>query len=148
MKPISALCKTIGYTFKNDTYLVQALTRASYAKEQNLPYNMDSLAVLGDSVLDLVTIMDILNDGETKKSEITRRKIDEVNMTVLRKISEKIELPSYVLWGKGEQQMKIWTNGRVSAECFEALIGAVYLDGGIDASTTVIHNVKNDEMIF
>ncbi|HJJ55823.1 MAG TPA: ribonuclease III, partial [Methanocorpusculum sp.] len=87
MKPISALCKTIGYTFKNDTYLVQALTRASYAKEQNLPYNMDSLAVLGDSVLDLVTIMDILNDGETKKSEITRRKIDEVNMTVLRKIS-------------------------------------------------------------
>ncbi|MDR0439032.1 MAG: ribonuclease III, partial [Methanocalculaceae archaeon] len=134
------LYEGIGYTFKNEAYLDHAMTRTAYARENKIPMNktMDSLAILGDAVLDLVMICEIMMDGECDKGEITRKKIDAVNMTVVRKIAERLDLPSYVRWGKGELRMQVWTSGRVSAECFEALIGAAYMDGGVDATTTII----------
>lgn len=137
------LYEKIGYTFKNESYLDHAMTRTAYAREHETPMNetMDSLAILGDAVLDLVMIGEIMAEGEYDKGEITRRKIDAVNMTVVRKIAEELELPSYMRWGKGELRMQIWTSGRVSAECFEALVGAAYMDGGVDAATQIIRNV-------
>lgn len=138
------LYEKIGYTFKNEAYLVHAMTRTAYAREHETPMNetMDSLAVLGDAVLDLVMICEIMAEGGYDKGEITRKKIDAVNMTVVRKIAERLELPSYMQWGKGELRMQIWTSGRVSAECFEALVGAAYMDGGVEAATTIIRTVR------
>lgn len=139
------LYEKIGYTFKNEAYLDHAMTRTAYdAREHETPMNetMDSLAVLGDAVLDLVMICEIMAEGEYDKGEITRKKIDAVNMTVVRKIAERLELPSYMQWGKGELRMQIWTSGRVSAECFEALVGAAYMDGGVEAATTIIRTVR------
>jgi ribonuclease-3 len=134
------LYEEMGYTFRNEVYLDHAMTRTAYARENEIPINktMDPLAILGDAVLDMVIIFEIMMDGEYDKGEITRKKIDAVNMTVVRKIAERLDLPSYVRWGKGELRMHIWTSGRVSAECFEALIGAAYLDGGVEATTTII----------
>ncbi|MDU9376407.1 Ribonuclease 3 [Methanocorpusculaceae archaeon Sp1] len=135
----------IGYTFKNEEYLNHAMTRTAYAREHEIPMSetMDSFAVLGDAVLDLVVIREIIADGEYDKGEITRKKIDSVNMTVVRKIAEELDLPSYMRWGKGEIRMQIWTSGRVSAECFEALVGAAYMDGGIDAAAKIIGTVRH-----
>jgi ribonuclease-3 len=134
------LYQEIGYTFRNEMYLDHAMTRTAYARENEIPTNktMDPFAILGDAVLDVVIIFEIMMNGEYDKGEITRKKIDAVNMTVVRKIAERLDLPSYVRWGKGELHMHIWTSGRVSAECFEALIGAAYLDGGVEATTTII----------
>jgi ribonuclease-3 len=87
-------------------------------------------------------ICEIMAEGEYDKGEITRKKIDAVNMTVVRKIAEQLELPLYMRWGKGELRMQIWTSGRVSAECFEALIGAAYMDGGVEAATAIIRTVR------
>ncbi len=138
------LYEKIGYTFQNELYLEHAMTRTAYARENETPMNetMDSLAVLGDAVLDLVVIVRLMEEGEYDKGEITRRKIDAVNMTVVRRFAEKLGLPEYMKWGKGEYRMKIWTSGRVSAECFEALMGAAYLDGGISAAKTILDNVS------
>ncbi|MDR3102307.1 MAG: ribonuclease III [Methanocalculaceae archaeon] len=140
----AALYKKIGYRFRNEAYLDHAVIRAAYAHEheRSMHETMDSLAVLGDAVLDLVMICEIIAAGVYDKGEITRRKIEAVNMTVIRKIAERLELPSYILWGKGELRMQIWTSGRVSAECLEALIGAAYLDGGVDAATQIINTVR------
>ena len=137
------LYEKIGYTFQNEQYLEHAMTRTAYARENETPMNetMDSLAVLGDAVLDLVVIVRLMEEGEYDKGEITRRKIDAVNMTVVRRFAEKLGLPDYMKWGKGESRMKIWTSGRVSAECFEALMGAAYLDGGVPAAKTILDNV-------
>ncbi len=139
----AALYEKIGYTFKNEEYLDHAMTRTAYAREHETPMRetMDSFAVLGDAVLDLVVIEEIIASGEYDKGEITRKKIDSVNMTVVRKIAENLGLPSYMRWGKGEARMQIWTSGRVSAECFEALIGAAYMDGGIGAAVQIIDTV-------
>jgi len=138
------LYEKIGYTFKNEAYLDHAMTRTAYARERETPMNetMDSLAILGDAVLDPVMVCEIVAEGEYDKGEITRKKIDAVNMTVVRKIAERLELPSYMQWGKGELRMQIWTSGRVSAECFEALVGAAYMDGGVEAATTIIRTVR------
>lgn len=141
------LYEKIGYTFKNEAYLNQAMTRTAYARENETPMSetMDALAVLGDAVLDLVIICEIMAEGEYDKGEITRKKIDAVNMTVVRRIAEQLDLPSYMRWGKGELRMQIWTSGRVSAECFEALIGAAYMDGGVEAATTIIRTVRTPQ---
>ncbi len=133
----------IGYTFADENLLLHALTRTAYARENELSMSetMDSLAVLGDAVLDLIVIRRLIEEGEFDKGEITRKKIELVNMTVVRRLAEDISLPEYMRWGKGELRMQIWTSGRVSAECFEALMGAAYLDGGIKASAAILNHV-------
>ena len=133
----------IGYTFKNVDLLLHALTRTAYARENELSMSetMDALAVLGDAVLDLIVIRKLIEEGEFDKGEITRKKIELVNMTVVRRLAEDIGLPEYMRWGKGELRMQIWTSGRVSAECFEALMGAAYLDGGVEASAAILDHV-------
>jgi len=139
----SDLYEKIGYTFRNVDLLTHALTRTAYARENELSMHdtMDSLAVLGDAVLDLIVICRLIRDGEFDKGEITRKKIDLVNMTVVRRLAEEIGLPEYMKWGKGELRMQIWTSGRVSAECFEALMGAAYLDGGVEAARSILDHV-------
>jgi ribonuclease-3 len=67
--------------------------------------------------------------------------MDLVNMSVLRRKAEEIGLCSYVRWGVGEERMHIWTSGRVMAECFEALLGAVYLDGGLQKAEEVLNRL-------
>ena len=139
----SELYEKIGYTFKHEELLTHALTRNAYARENGLSMSdtMDSLAVLGDAVLDLLVICQLIGEGEFDKGEITRKKIDLVNMSVVRHVAEELDLPHYMKWGKGELRMQVWTNGRVSAECFEALMGAVYLDGGMEASKILYDHV-------
>ena len=143
----SDLYAKIGYTFTNVDLLLHALTRTAYARENELSMSdtMDSLAVLGDAVLDLIVIRQLIEEGEFDKGEITRKKIDLVNMTVVRRLAEDIGLPEYMRWGKGEIRMQIWTSGRVSAECFEALIGAAYLDGGVEASAAILDHLWTPE---
>ena len=140
---ISEFYESIGYHFQNEDYLIHALTRTAFARENNIPleYTMDYLAVLGDAVIEILVIEDVISAGVTEKGEITRLKIDRVNMSALRHIGEVLELPDLVLWGKGETSMHIWTSGRVLAECFEALMGAVYMDGGMGAARTVFETV-------
>lgn len=144
---ISEFYERIGYSFENEDFLVHALTRTAFARENNisLAYTMDYLAVLGDAVIEILTIEDIIASGVTEKGEITRQKIDRVNMSALRRIGEELELPDLVLWGKGEISMHIWTSGRVLAECFEALMGAVYMDGGMTAARVVFERVQSGQ---
>ena len=134
----------IGYTFKRTAYLERALTRLAHAKEQGLPSDahMDALAVLGDAVVEIVVIRSLIDAGEHDKGAITTAKVDLVNMSVLRGLAETLALTDYVRWGKGEKEQHIWTSGRVLAECMEAVIGAVFLDGGIKAADAVLRKVR------
>ncbi|NLM29615.1 MAG: ribonuclease III, partial [Methanomicrobiales archaeon] len=79
--------------------------------------------------------------GAHDKGAITNRKVNLVNMTRLRGLAEGLSLEEYVRWGKGEAAQAVWTSGRVLAECMEALIGAVYLDGGMDAAAGVLQRL-------
>ncbi|MDD3407039.1 MAG: ribonuclease III domain-containing protein [Methanomicrobium sp.] len=132
---IVLLQRKINYNFADQNLLIRALTRHAYAKENSLAdYDyMDAYATLGDSVIDVVVILRLMELGDHEKGIITTKKTDLVNMTRLRNLAESLGLENYVIWGKGEKQQHIWTSGRVLAECMEAVTGAVYLDGGINA---------------
>jgi len=140
------LCVALGYSFTDSSLLEDALTRVAYATENNINqmHTMDRYAVLGDAVLDVAIVERLLETGEHDKGDITQKKINSVNMMVFRRIAESIQLPEYVHWGKGELRMRIWESGRVSAECFEAVVGAAYLDGGMSAVKSIVRAVSLD----
>lgn len=137
------LFQAIGYTFSDIKLLNSALTRVAYAGEHGIEKKrtMDRFAVLGDAALDTAVIEYLLALGEDDKGDITMKKIALVNMSVFRRFAESINLPDFVFWGAGELRQRIWESGRVSAECFEALCGAAYLDGGMDAVKIILKTV-------
>jgi len=133
----------IGYTFQDRSLLERALTRLAYTLEAGLPpeAHMDALATLGDAVINVVVVEAVVMGGAHDKGAISNRKMNLVNMTRLRGLAEDLDLEEYVRWGKGEAAQAVWTSGRVLAECMEALIGAVYLDGGMDAAAGVLRRL-------
>jgi len=133
----------IGYTFRKPYLLDRALTRLAYTLETGLPpeMHMDALATLGDAVINVVVVDAIVAAGAHDKGAITNRKMNMVNMSKLRALAEEIGLADHVRWGKGEAAQRVWTSGRVLAECLEALIGAVYLDGGMEMAAEVLRRL-------
>ncbi len=133
----------IGYTFRDRSLLERALTRLAYTLEAGLPpdAHMDALATLGDAVINVVVVEAVVAGGAHDKGAISTRKMNLVNMTRLRGLAEDLDLGDYVRWGKGEAAQAVWTSGRVLAECLEALVGAVYLDGGMDAAAGMLRRL-------
>jgi ribonuclease-3 len=136
------LQEVIKYQFNDVGLLERALTRYARSKEQDLgpDAHMDALATLGDAVIELIVLDTLVHAGITEKGEISKMKMNCVNMSVLRALAEQISLQKFVYWGKGETHMQIWTSGRVLAECMEAVIGAAYLDGGVAGARSVLQN--------
>lgn len=132
--------EVIGYTFTSPDILNRALQRKAYCQEQGLSddSHMDALATLGDAVIELLILTRLVKGGGNDKGDISVRKMDLVNMSILRRAAEKINLSDYISWGNGEKRNHIWTSGRVLAECTEALIGGVFLDGGLSSSEKVM----------
>lgn len=139
----------IGYVFRDRSLLLRALTRLAYTLEAGLPLDahMDALATLGDAVINVVVVEAAVAGGAHDKGAITNKKMNLVNMSRLRSLAEDLNLADYVRWGKGEATQGVWTSGRVLAECLEALIGAVYLDGGMHAATGVLRGLGLTEKV-
>ena len=129
----------INYEFKNKEYILEALTHCSYSNEnKNYPFN-ERLEFLGDSVLSIV-ISDYLFKKETKlpEGELTKIRANIVCEESLSEVSKNIHLGKYMLLGKGEEA----TGGRerisILADALEAVIAAIYLDGGIKCAREFI----------
>ncbi|MFQ9288320.1 MAG: ribonuclease III [Intestinibacter bartlettii] len=129
----------INYEFKNKEYILEALTHSSYSNEnKNYTFN-ERLEFLGDSVLSIV-ISDYLFKKETKlpEGELTKIRANIVCEESLSEVSKNIHLGKYMLLGKGEEA----TGGRerisILADALEAVIAAIYLDGGIKCAREFI----------
>ena len=128
------LCETLQYQFKDQSILTNALTHSSYANEQASKKckSNERLEFLGDSVLSIV-ISEYLYKHyyNLPEGELTKIRAAIVCEKSLYERAKGIGLGKYLLLGKGEEA----TNGRermsILADAFEALMGAVYLDGGI-----------------
>jgi len=139
----------IGYVFRDRALLSRALTRLAYTLEAGLPpsAHMDALATLGDAVINVAVVEALVAGGAHDKGAISNRKMNLVNMTRLRELAQDLDLEDYVRWGKGEAAQAVWTSGRVLAECLEALVGAVYLDGGMSAAAGVLRQLGLTERV-
>jgi ribonuclease-3 len=133
--------RTIGYRFRDRGLLEHALTHSSRVHEDASGGVIDneSLEFLGDSVLGFV-IADMLfrefpHHNEGQKSKL---KASIVSASSLARLGERIGLGDHLILGRGEEK----TGGRrkhaLIADCYEALIAAIYLDGGIDAARAFI----------
>lgn len=127
------LQKEIGYRFKNTELLRRAVTHSSYANENHLDGDNERLEFLGDSVLGFITAEYLFSHHrELPEGELTKLRAYAVCEQSLYGYARKIRLGEKLRLGRGEEN----TGGRerpsVLSNAFEALIAAVYLDGGLE----------------
>ena len=147
-KNMKELEQKIGYTFKNKHLLKQALTHSSYANEKKLGKLgcNERLEFLGDAVLELVS-SDYLYAcfPQMPEGQLTKKRASLVCEPSLAFCARAFDLPKYLLLGRGEDM----TGGRgrdsIVSDATEALLGAIYLDGGIaNAKEFVLNFILND----
>lgn len=132
--------KRIGYRFKKIENLVRALTHKSFANENKSNYeHNEKLEFLGDAVLDLV-VGEVLFEKFPKDTEggLSKKRASIVNEEVLSEIAQRMKLNEDLQLGKGELLTGGAQKPRLLASAFEALVGAVYLDGGFDVARVFI----------
>lgn len=136
-KDFSGLEKAIGYTFGDKELLMNALTHASYCNEnrtneRTLPSN-ERLEFLGDSVLSLI-VSDYIykNYRSFDEGDLTKIRAAVVCENTLAIFARRIDLGDYILLGKGEEASDGRKRKSILSDAFEALIAAVYLDGGLE----------------
>lgn len=135
--------KIIGYTFKNKSNALLASTHSSFANEnksEKLKSN-ERLEFLGDAVLNIVISENIYkNYSGLDEGDMTKIRASIVCETSLVKCANNIQLGKYLLLGKGEEL----TGGRnrvsILSDAFEAVIGAIYIDGGMKSAKTFIQS--------
>ena len=132
--------EALGYTFQRPELLYEALSHSSFVNEQSgTCRDNERLEFLGDAVLNLV-VGDLLmqHDPELREGDLTRIRSAMVNEQQLADLSRSIDLGQHILLGKGEYRTGGCDKSSILADCLEAVIAAIYLDGGFSASFTFI----------
>jgi ribonuclease-3 len=133
---LAKLEKKLGYVFKNKALLETALTHKTYAFEASEPieYN-ERLEFLGDSVLNFIVAEELYKSNKYfSEGELTRRRSISVNNRFLATCANEFDLGSYLLLGRGETKQQGAENPKILANTLEAVIGAIFLDAGIEIS--------------
>ena len=129
----------IGYSFKDKSLLELALTHSSYANENKLKKNNERFEFLGDSVLGFVTAEYLFSEYKNRpEGEMTKLRAAVVCEKSLFKFAEQIDLGKYILLGRGEESTGGRNRPSVVSDAFEAVVAAIYLDGGMDAAKPYI----------
>lgn len=128
------LQNNLGYHFKNPALLARALTHSSYANERHVDTgDNERLEFLGDSVLGFITAEYLFaNHRDFPEGELTKLRAYAVCEKSLFSYAEEIGLGHYLKLGKGEERTGGRTRPSVLSDAFEAVIAAIYLDGGMD----------------
>jgi len=130
---VKELEKRLGYGFQNKNLLLQALTHRSYVfenEDRELRHN-ESLEFLGDAVLGfLVSARVFLRYPDLSEGELSKIKARLVRAENLAKLAEAIELGEFILMSRGEEKNGGRRKRTIIADAYEAVLGAVYLDGG------------------
>ena len=130
----------IGYTFRDPQLLLTALTHTSYANEsrEHVQHN-ERLEFLGDSVLQLVSADHLYHAYRDRpEGDLTRIRASLVSEDALFQFAQEIRLGEYLRLGRGEERCGGRSRPSVVSDAFEALIAALYLDGGMEAARNFI----------
>ena len=156
MRKTDKFQEIIGYQFKNPGLLRQALTHSSYANEKYLKKHSDNerLEFLGDAVLEIVSSEFLyLNYPELSEGDLTKLRASLVCEPTLASCTAPIKLKEFLFLGKGEEL----TGGRdrksILSDALEAVIGAIYLDGGFTSAkefilTYILTDIENKKLFY
>ena len=135
MKDVSLLSKNIGIKFKKKELLIRALTHRSYINENpKFKIHNERLEFLGDAVLELIVTEHLFKNFNNPEGDLTNWRAALVNSETLASTAKKLKLGDYLLLSKGEARDKGKAREYILANAFEALLGAIYLDGGIETA--------------
>ena len=152
IRDLDRLQHIIGYTFKDSGILKQALIHPSYSGEMRMQRfeSNQRLEFLGDAVLELVTSEYLYREHpQTEEGELTKKRSSLVFEAALNKCAQYIGLGDYIYLGRGEDAGGGREKPSILSDTFEALTGAIYLDGGFDEAKHFVHSFvidKIDEM--
>ena len=131
----------IGYQFQNIALLKQALTHSSYTNEQkiNKTKNYERLEFLGDAVLELVSSEFLFkNYPDVPEGDLTKQRASMVCEPSLAFCARDLQLGQFMLFGRGEEVSGGRERDSITSDAMEALIGAIYLDGGMEQAKAFI----------
>ena len=142
---LSVLEKNIGYTFKDKELLKKALRHTSYANERNLESN-EKLEFLGDSILEFLSSKYIYNNYKyLTEGEMTKVRATVVCGRSLSKVAKLHNFSDFLYLGKSEQKANGENRPAILEDSVEAMIAAIYLDGGLEeAEKFIVENLKEE----
>ena len=147
--------QVLGYRFRNHTLLTQAMTHRSWAHEQVSPRSQrdarnlhnEALEFLGDSILGLVIAEYLFRaHPDATEGELSRMKHRLVSAPTLAKASTELGLGEFVLFGRGEEKSGGRRKRALLADVFEAVTGAIFLDGGVEAARKFIQTALDGDL--
>mgnify|MGYP001138917089 CR=1 FL=1 len=139
-KDYRELEKLFNLSFKNEQLLIRALTHSSYAYENNTLSN-ERLEFIGDAVLDLTVGKYLYDHIPESEGVLTKKRAQEVCEDALVVYAKSFNLGDYLLLGKGEELSQGRTKPGILADAFEAFIGAIYIDKGIQETYKVLEKI-------
>jgi ribonuclease-3 len=150
MKNHEKLEARILYTFRDEHLLTEALTHSSYANERNdrsIKHN-ERLEFLGDSVLSIV-VSDYLfmKYPDLPEGELTKVRAKVVCEATLADLAKSLDLGTFMAFGRGEAQTGGRSRASILADAFEALIAAIYLDGGMSKAREFILRLMDKKIM-
>ncbi|MGB2697631.1 MAG: ribonuclease III [Candidatus Zixiibacteriota bacterium] len=134
---LSQLQSRLGFFFRDQTLLQQALTHRSFCEDRDSSY--ERLEFLGDSVIGLI-ISQFLYENFPRKAEgdLTKIKASLVSEITLAQVAQSISLGEFIRMSKEEKKAGGQEKASITSDAYEALIGAVFLDGGLSQTTRII----------
>lgn len=129
------LMRRLGYNFKDPSLLREALTHSSYANEgKRQSASNERLEFLGDSVLGMIAANYLFEHDQSREGELTKLRASIVCEQALSSYSRELGVGDCLLLGKGERMNGGQQRPSILADAFEAILAAIYLDGGMDAA--------------
>lgn len=153
---VSLLQNKIGYKFNNPSLLLQAITHSSYANEMKMSKesNNERLEFLGDAVLELVTSEYVYERyKDLSEGDLTKFRAGMVCEQTLSSCAKDLNIGEYLLLGKGEDISGGRTRDSILSDALEAIIGAIYLDGGFTSAKefiqkNILNQIEDKELFF
>ncbi len=149
MKNVKELLTRIGYEFNDEALLTNALTHSSYSSEHRMEYasNNERLEFIGDAFVDAAVgaeLFRIMKDAP--EGVLSKNRADVVREESLADTARGISLGDYIYMGKGEESTGGRDKDSILADAFEALIGAIIVDGGYNAGKDITLSLLSDKI--
>ena len=153
---VSLLENKLEYKFNNPSLLIQAVTHSSYANEMKMSKesNNERLEFLGDAVLELVTSEYVYNKyKDLPEGDLTKLRAGMVCEQTLSSCAKDLNIGDFLLLGKGEDNSGGRTRDSILSDALEAIIGAIYLDGGFTSAKEfvqkkILNQIEDKELFF
>lgn len=142
LKRAGRLERALGLRFRDPALLRVALTHRSYAFEHETEQNNERLEFLGDAVLGLVvTDLAYRRFPELSEGDLAKLRAATVNMSALAEVAEVLDVGAEIHLGKGEEQSGGRRKSSILGDAMEAVLGAVYLDRGMDVAARLVEDL-------